>query len=242
MASRRMFSMQIVDSDSFLNMPLSAQALYFHLNMRADDDGFVNNPRSIQRLIGASDDDCKLLIAKRFILAFESGVIVIKHWCINNYIRGDRKKDTLYPEEMALLRVKDNGAYTMSGKCQASDGQVSGKCLSSGSIGKDSIGKYSLVKESGDKERVGVQGEREPNPASPDDSDCGKLCGKDVENLMLGIHGNVQLTQKELAMLKLKYPAHWERMVDDLSGFIHSTGKHYDRHYDIITGWAGGAV
>lgn len=234
--------MQIVDSDSFLTMPLSAQALYFHLNMRADDDGFVNNPRSIQRLIGASDDDCKLLIAKRFILTFESGVIVIKHWCINNYIRGDRKKDTLYPEEMALLRVKDNGAYTMSGKCQASDGQMSGKCLSSGSIGKDSIGKYSIGESSGDKDRLGVQGEGKPNPASPDSSNCGKPCGKDVDNLMLGKYANVQLSQKELAKLKLAYPDHWERMVDDLSAFMHSSGKTYDRHYDIITGWAGGAV
>jgi hypothetical protein len=233
-----MFSMQIVDSDSFLTMPLSTQALYFHLNMRADDDGFVNNPRSIQRLIGASDDDCKLLIAKRFILTFESGVIVIKHWCINNYIRGDRKKDTLYPEEMALLKVKDNGAYTMSGNCQASDSQMSGKCLPSDGIGKDSIGKYSLVKESVGKERVGVQGEREPTPSHPET----KNVDKSVENLMVGIHGNVQLTQKELAKLKLAHPDNWERMVDDLSAFIHSSGKHYDRQYDIITGWAGGNV
>jgi hypothetical protein len=87
-----------------------------------------------------------------------------------------------------------------------------------------------------------VQGEREPTPSHPDSSDCGKPCGKDVENLMLGIHGNVQLTQKELAMLKLKYPAQWERMVNDLSAFMHSSRKHYDSHYDIITGWAGGAV
>jgi hypothetical protein len=233
-----MFSMQIVDSDSFLTMPLSTQALYFHLNMRADDDGFVNNPRSIQRLIGASDDDCKLLIAKRFILTFESGVIVIKHWCINNYIRGDRKKDTLYPEEMALLKVKDNGAYTMSGNCQASDSQMSGKCLPSDGIGKDSIGKYSLVKESVGKERVGVQGEREPTPSHPET----KNVDKSVENLMVGIHGNVQLTQKELAKLKLEYPDNWERMVDDLSAFLSTTDKPYDRHYDIITGWAGGNV
>lgn len=113
MAERRMFAKTIIDSDAFLDMPLSAQALYFHLSMRADDDGFVNNPKKIQRMVGASDDDCKLLVMKRFVLTFESGVIVIKHWKIHNYIRGDRKKDTVYPEEMALLEEKDNGAYSL---------------------------------------------------------------------------------------------------------------------------------
>ena len=95
MAERRMFAKTIIDSDEFLDMPLSAQALYFHLSMRADDDGFVNNPKKIQRMIGASDDDYKILIAKSFVLRFESGVIVIKHWRINNYIQKDRYKETV---------------------------------------------------------------------------------------------------------------------------------------------------
>lgn len=112
MAERRMFAKTIIDSDAFLDMPATTQLLYFHLSMRADDDGFINNPKKIQRMVGCSDDDLKLLLAKQFILAFESGVIVIKHWKIHNYIRGDRKKETVYPEEMALLEVKDNGAYT----------------------------------------------------------------------------------------------------------------------------------
>lgn len=112
MAERRMFAKTIIDSDAFLDMPLSAQALYFHLSMRADDDGFINNPKKIQRMIGASDDDCKLLIAKRFIITFESGVIVIKHWKIHNYIQKDRYKPTIYQEEKALLNTKDNKAYT----------------------------------------------------------------------------------------------------------------------------------
>ncbi len=114
MAEKRMFSMQIIDSDAFLDMPLSTQALYFHLAMRADDDGFVNNPRKIQRVIGASDDDCKLLIAKRFILTFDSGVIVIKHWRIHNYIQKDRYKETVYQDEMAMLTVKENKSYSLS--------------------------------------------------------------------------------------------------------------------------------
>ena len=89
-AQRRMFSLQIVDTDAFMDMPLSAQALYFHLGMRADDDGFVSNARRVQKLVGAADDDLKLLIAKRFVLTFESGVIVLKHWKISNYIQKDR--------------------------------------------------------------------------------------------------------------------------------------------------------
>lgn len=112
MAERRMFAKTIIDSDAFLDMPLSAQALYFHLSMRADDDGFINNPKKIQRMIGASDDDGKLLILKRFIIQFESGVIVIKHWKIHNYIRTDRYKPTIYQEEKAQLDEKDNKAYT----------------------------------------------------------------------------------------------------------------------------------
>ena len=80
MAEKRMFTQKIIDSDAFLDMPLSTQALYFHLNMRADDDGFVNNPKRIQRTIGASDDDLKLLVVKRFVIGFDNGVIVIKHW------------------------------------------------------------------------------------------------------------------------------------------------------------------
>lgn len=112
MAERRMFTQKIVDSDAFLDMPLSSQALYFHLNMRADDDGFVNNPKKIQRMIGASEDDLKLLIAKRFILGFENGVIVIKHWRMHNLLRKDRYNPTQYQEQMARLQLKENGSYT----------------------------------------------------------------------------------------------------------------------------------
>lgn len=107
-----MFAKTIIDSDAFLDMPMSTQCLYFHLAMRADDDGFLNNPRKIQRMIGAGDDDLKVLISKRFLLPFESGVVVIKHWKIHNYIQKDRYKPTVYQEEKALLEEKENGAYT----------------------------------------------------------------------------------------------------------------------------------
>ena len=107
-----MFAKTIIDSDAFLDMPLSSQALYFHLSMRADDDGFINNPKKTQRMIGASDDDLKLLAVKRFILPFDSGVVVIKHWKIHNYIQKDRYKPTIYQEEKAQIAVKGNKAYT----------------------------------------------------------------------------------------------------------------------------------
>lgn len=145
MAERRMFAKTIIDSDAFLDMPLSSQCLYFHLSMRADDDGFINNPRRIQRLIGASDDDLKLLIAKAFVLTFESGVIVVKHWRMNNYIQKDRYRPTVYQEEMEKLTVKENGAYTF--KALDTDCIQNGYRLDT----QDSIGKNSLVKNSLDK-------------------------------------------------------------------------------------------
>ena len=112
MAVRRMLAKSIIDSDAFLDMPTTSQNLYFHLCMRADDDGFISNPKRIQRMLGASDDDLKLLLAKRFVLAFESGIIVIKHWRIHNCIQKDRYKPTLYSEEKASLYLKPDGAYT----------------------------------------------------------------------------------------------------------------------------------
>lgn len=112
MADRRMFSKKIIDSDAFLDMPLSTQALYFHLSMRADDDGFVSNPKRIKQMVGASDDDLRLLILKRFILTFDSGVVVIKHWKIHNLIKNDRYVPTTYTEEFKTLTLDSKKAYT----------------------------------------------------------------------------------------------------------------------------------
>ena len=137
MAERRMFAKTIIDSDAFMDMPLSAQALYFHLSMRADDDGFVNNPKKIQRMVGASDDDCKLLVVKRFVLTFESGVIVIKHWKIHNYIQKDRYKETVYLKEKASLSLNKNKGYT---ECIQNVSNLETQVR----LGKDSIGEYSI--------------------------------------------------------------------------------------------------
>src|SRR3990167_1859849 len=111
MAQRRLFSQMIVSSDAFLEMPTSSRELYFQLGMYADDDGFVN-PKRIMKMVGASDDDLKVLLTKRFVLAFESGVIVIKHWLIHNSIRKDRYHTTQYLDEKKLLFLKENGSYT----------------------------------------------------------------------------------------------------------------------------------
>lgn len=141
MAERRMFSKSVIDSDTFLDMPLSAQALYFHLSMRADDDGFVNNPKKIQRMVGAGDDDCKILVAKKFIIPFESGIVVIRHWKIHNYIQKDRYKETVYLDEKAQISTDRTGAY-VSEPCPTCIQPVS-KVETQVSIGKVSIGKVS---------------------------------------------------------------------------------------------------
>ena len=178
MAERRMFAKTIIDSDAFLDMPLTTQALYFHLSMRADDEGFINNPKKIQRMIGATEDDLKLLIAKNFIIPFESGIVVIKHWRIHNYIRGDRLKSTMYAEERDQLEVKENGAYTLEATdrptldshltdtCQTFDGQLTDNRQSNVSIGKVRLGKDRLGEVREGKGRLG-NGEDEPEEPEP---------------------------------------------------------------------------
>ena len=147
MASRRMFAKQIVDSDAFLDMPSSTQNLYFHLNMRADDEGFIDNPKKIMRVVGASQDDMNVLITKRFVIIFESGVIVIKHWKMHNYIRADRLNPTVYTQERAMLDLKENNAYT---ERRTDVRQLSGNCQPD--VG---IGKVRLDKDRLDKDRLG---------------------------------------------------------------------------------------
>jgi len=141
MAERRMMSKKIIHSDAFLDMPATSQNLYFHLLLEADDEGFVNSPKRIQRTVGASDGDAQILIAKKFILSFESGVIVIKHWRIHNYIQNDRFKSSNHFEERSKLVIKDNNAYTLD------DGyNLDTNCTPS--IGKDSIGEVRKGKDS----------------------------------------------------------------------------------------------
>lgn len=166
MAERRMFSRRVIDNDSFIDMPATARLLYYDLGMRADDEGFVDNPKSIARLTGASKDDLNVLASKGFIMLFKSGVIVLRHWRLNNYIRPDRLTESIYKRERGELTEDENGIYTLlpnaeeyiTGNCQSNDVQVTGKRLtydgqvtdtrpSSGSIDKNRIGKGSAVED-----------------------------------------------------------------------------------------------
>lgn len=214
MAEKRMFTQKIIDSDAFLDMPLSTQALYFHLNMRADDDGFINNPKRIQRTIGASDDDLKLLIIKRFVIGFENGVIVIKHWRMHNTLRRDRYNPTQYQEQLATLEVKNNSAYTerrlelpMETDWQPNGNQVATQ--------------YSIDKDSIDKDSI----------------DYSETPSKKPVKHKYGEYKNVLLTDEELDKLKTEY-SDWEDRIERLSSYVASTGKSYKSHYATIRNWA----
>ena len=225
MAERRMFAKTIIDSDAFIDMPLSTQALYFHLSMRADDDGFINNPKKIIRMIGASEDDYKVLCLKRFIIPFESGIVVIKHWKIHNYIQKDRYKPTVYGKERATLQMNQNGSYT---ECiqgvSNSETQVS--------IGKGSIGEYRLVEVS---ENVSDNSDL-PNNENVDNS---------VENSKLELMGGklgkgvVLLTdaQRDALLEKLGFDA-FNHYIEKLANFIIAKDAKISNHYGWILKWA----
>ena len=223
MAEKRMFTMKIIDSDAFLDMPLSSQALYFHLNMRADDDGFVNNPKKIQRMVGASDDDLKLLIAKRFILAYESGVIVIKHWRMHNTLRKDRYTPTQYTEEMETLLIKDNGSYTEK-IIELPDGNHSATTWQPD--GNQSAPQYSIDKNSIDKDRL-VE-DSMPSAPAPDKPTRHKY----------GFYKNVLLSDDDMEKLKTEFPHDWEKRIERLSEYIASKGAKYKNHLATIRAWS----
>jgi hypothetical protein len=211
MAERRMFAKTIIDSDAFLDMPQSTQLLYFHLSMRADDDGFINNPKSIMRNTKCNEDDLKLLALKKFLIPFESGVVVIKHWKIHNYIAKDRYKETKYKEEKATLFLDENNAYT---NCiqpvYELDTQVR--------LGKDRIGKESIGEDN-------ISDSSEPEPP------------KKPSKHKYGEYQNVLLTDEELQKLKTEYSDYGER-IERLSAYVESTGKKYKSHYATIRMWA----
>ncbi len=219
MAERRMFTKKITDSDPFTEMPLSAQALYFHLNMNADDDGFLNNPKKIQRSIGASEDDLKLLMAKRFILTFEKGIIVIKHWRMHNLLRKDRYTETQYIEEKDTLMLQKDGSYTekppelpMATTWQPNGNQMATQY----SIGKVSIVESSVV----------------PATATATEENQLKLIGGELGKNV------VYLTDRQLGDLmdRLGLDA-FNRYVERLATFIIENNAHIKSHYDTILKW-----
>ena len=223
MAERRMFAKTIVLSDAFLDMPLSTRCLYFTLGMFADDDGFVNNPKSIMRQVGASIDDMNLLIAKKFIISFQSGVIVIKHWRIHNYIQKDRYKESKYIDEKATLMVDGKGAYT---ECI----QDVSKMDTQGSIGKVSLelGKDRVVEGSED----GNHGNEELSTELSTDNQF------ELQNGSLG-RGVVLLTpeQDEALLDKLGFDA-YNHYISKLANFIIEKDAKVGNHYATILKWA----
>ncbi|WP_462361577.1 replisome organizer [Parvimonas micra] len=207
MAERRMFSKSVIWCDMFLEMPLSSQALYMHLNMSADDDGFVGNPKTILRMIGASEDDFKILVTKGFVIVFEQGIIVITHWKINNFIRKDRYKPTLYENEVQSLSQTKNGMYIKEVGCHLVDQRLTS--------GQPSIDKGRLDKVSIEKGRV----------------------EQDTPFSFYGEYKNIRLTEEEYRKLKEKLQGHTDMMIEKLSRYIKSTGKTYQDHYVTILNW-----
>ena len=224
MAERRMFAKTIIDSDLFLDMPMSTQCLYFHLNMRADDDGFINNPKKIQRMIGCGDDDLKLLIAKQFIVPFESGIVVIKHWKIHNYIQKDRYKETFYKKEKSLLQTDKNKEYFigMDPNCiqgvSSLDTQVR--------LGKDRL---EIEKE------IYIE---QPSPSASNSTKTSK-----EQKHKYGEFKHVLLTDKEKDNLLSELGEHkFNLVIKRLDEYIEETGKKYKNHNLTIRRWVIDAV
>lgn len=212
-----MFSLEVVDTDAFLDMPSSAQLLYFHLSVRADDDGFIANPKRIMRMIGSNEDDLKVLIAKKFIIPFDDGVCVIKHWRINNFIRKDIYKETKYLDLKRSLFIRANGAYTLSDNGDAIP-------LPAGHFNLDdvnatltqrqlSIDKNREDKVRVDKSRVEKKTHGEFKNVYLSDDEYAKLVGALNENAVTGL-------------------------IAELDTYIESSGKRYKSHYATIQNWA----
>lgn len=220
MAQRRMFAKTIIDSDAFLDMPHSTQLLYFHLSMRADDDGFINNPKNIMRMIGCKDDDFKILLTKKFVLPFESGVVVIKHWQIHNYIQKDRYTETKYKEEKAMLQLDENKAYTMKNE----------ECIQDGyNLDTQVRDRLELDKDSIELDNI---------PASEEESSTASV---KASKHKYGEYKNVLLKDEELQKLKEEY-VNWEELIKYLDEYIEMKGYKAKSHYLCIRKWVVDAV
>ena len=223
MAERRMFAKTIIDSDAFLEMPTTSQLLYFHLAMRADDDGFVNKPKSLMRMVGCKDDDLKLLFVKKFLIPFESGVVVIKHWKIHNYIRKDTYTETKYKEEKSTLELDENSAYRIA---ETSPLQLCDESVTSPStqvrLGKDSLGKVSVGEDSIEFGADINVGHKPPKPTRH----------------KYGLYENVLLTDEDYRKLQEEFPHDYSDRIERLSEYMASTGKPYKNHLATIRNWA----
>ncbi|MCR5146846.1 MAG: replisome organizer [Clostridia bacterium] len=219
MAERRMFSKTIIDSDIFLDMPTSTRLLYYDLAMRADDDGFINNPRKIARMTGASDDDLKILASKNYIIPFASGIVVIRHWRVHNYIRKDTYNETQYKLEKSTLELDTNKCYSVisDDRRRAVDEPSTQVRLGKDRLDKDSINNI---------------------PASEDES---SSASAKASKHKYGNYKNVLLKDEELQSLKEKY-SNWEELIKFLDEYIEMKGYKAKSHYLCILKWVIKAV
>ena len=259
MAERRMFAKTIVDSDMFIDMPMSARLLYYDLAMRADDDGFVNSPKKIMRFGGASMDDMNVLFAKQFIIPFESGVVIIKHWKIHNYIRKDTYKETPYKDEKALLYLDKNNGYRLENECPSTNRRRTvNEPSTQVRLGKDRLGKVRLElgKDRLGKDRVRDRDrERQELESAPapenlpleiaenknnknNENDFNNSDNKKPTRHKYGTYKNVFLTDEDMEKLKSEFPDDWQNRIERLSEYIASSGKTYKNHLATIRVWA----
>lgn len=208
MAERRMMAKSVIDTDQFMDMPATAQNLYFHLLLRADDDGFLSNVKQVQRMTGNKDDDLKILFAKQYLIPFESGVVVIKHWKIHNYIQKDRYHPSRLPEKEEV-EVNNYGEWEK--KSVSSVSNMYPDCIQHVSIGKDRLGKDRLGKD-----RKDIKPSRH----------------------RYGEYKNVLLTDADVEKLKNEFPNDWDKRIERLSAYMASTGKSYKNHLATIRNWA----
>lgn len=230
MAQKRMFSNLVIGSDDFLEMPDSSQNLYFHLSMNADDDGFVDKWKSIMRMTGKKEDDLKILIAKSFIIPFDSGLIVIRHWRLNNYIQKDRYKETIHRDEKSMLELDENNVYNLYTKCIPS-------------IDKNSIDKNSI-------DNIIPAFEDKSSSATAKANDIIALKDKELQSEdkkakvnkhKYGEYKNVLLSDTELEELKSNYN-NWNELITYLDEYIEMKGYKAKSHYLCIKKWVVDAV
>ena len=234
MANRRMFSLDVIDTDRFLELPATSQNLYFHLGMRADDDGFVSSPKKIAAMIGCGIDDLKILVAKDYIIPFTSGVVVIADWNVNNWVRPDRKQNTRFTKELSMLQL-ENGVYKLtelSDKCQPEDNQVTTECHTEVRLGKYRLGKYRLGKVRLDKVRL--------------DNNKKKKKGTDLDKIVDDYDDSIKMrdTLKDFLKMResLKKPM-TERALKLLLAKLDALSNDYTEKIDILNqsilnGWA----
>ena len=232
MAERRMFAKSIVLSDTFLEMSMSARSLYVTLSMNADDDGFVSSPKGIIRQCNANAEDMSELEKNNFIISFDSGVIVIRHWHVNNTIQNDRKKLTQYATEFSMLDLETNKAYYLR-----DDVCIQNVSKMDTEYNKDNITNTRYVNKR--KDSLGKESLREGELQKGENIERGKpYCAKEGEFLKLGIYGNVELTIDQLNEFKANYPENHDQIIDKYSNIVRADPKAAKNIYAKLNAYA----